>query len=424
MRALCVAVIVTLLLGTSVCSSPHKVIADASYLDTGGAGSGRSGSDPGSAGSGGSIAPAGSGGGAGSGTGGTVAGTDGPIDAPAGDPDSPMVSPDAHQGRDGISGGDTSSAGDGLAGGGVGGSSSTGGAGGATTTSTRSQLKKFVGNTTTEGEGTIRSDFLKYWDQLSAGPEGQWGAVRAGTMQYDWTKLDSIYDFTRKNHIPFHEYAFILGLEEPRFLTSDDEARAAVEDWIRSFCTRYPDTELINVVYEPLHIKPYYSNAIGGAGTSGYDWIVQSLLWARSYCPNSILLVTDYNIIEYPAENQAFIKLVNAIRAAGAPIDAIGAEGIDAARVPTSTVKAYIDKLAATGLPIYITSYGIGQEDDAKQEAVMKEQFPLFWTDDRIKGITFWGYVVGYTWRTGLGLIATDGTPRPAMTWLMSYLGR
>jgi endo-1,4-beta-xylanase len=405
MRTLNVAVIVTLLLGTSACSSSHRSIADASSLDTGGVGSG-------SAGSGGSIAPSGSGGGAGS------------IDAPAGKSDSPMVSPDAHLGEDGISGGDASVEGDSPASGGAGGSSATGGAGGATTTSTRSPAKKFVGNTTTEGKGTVGPDFIKYWDQLSAGPEGQWGAVRTGYLQYDWTELDTIYDFTRKNHIPFHEYAFILGLAEPRFLTTDDEARVAVEDWIRSFCTRYPDTELINVVSAPLHTKPYYSNAIGGAGTSGYDWIVQSLVWARTYCPNSILLVTDYNIIEYAAENQAFIKLVNAIRAAGAPIDAIGAEGTEAAKVPTSTVKAYIDKLAAIGLPIYITSYGIGQEDDAKQEAVMKEQFPLFWTDDRIRGITFWGYVVGSTWRPGLGLIATDGTPRPAMTWLMSYLGR
>jgi endo-1,4-beta-xylanase len=281
-------------------------------------------------------------------------------------------------------------------------------------------LKKFVGNTDTKG--VLRSDFLTYWDELTPENAGKPGAVLADTMTYDWSKLDPLYDFTRKNHIPFHELAFLWGSSDP--LPLGDDPRAAIEDWIRSFCARYPDTELIDVVLEPLHAGTYYRKYLGGDGASGYDWIVQAFTWARTYCPNSILLLTDYNTIEYSSDNQRFIELVNAALAAGAPIDALGSEAHDAARVPTTTVKAYLDKLAAIGLPIYITEYDIGQEDDATQEAVMKEQFPLFWTDDRIKGVTYWGYLVGFTWRRGTGLVNTDGTLRPAMTWLMSYLGR
>ena len=63
-------------------------------------------------------------------------------------------------------------------------------------------------------------------------------------------------------------------------------------------------------------------------------------------------------------------------------------------------------------------------EDDEKQEAIMKEQFSLFWTDDRSKDITFSEYVVGQIWRSGWGPLSTDGSPRPAMTWLLAYLGR
>jgi hypothetical protein len=63
-------------------------------------------------------------------------------------------------------------------------------------------------------------------------------------------------------------------------------------------------------------------------------------------------------------------------------------------------------------------------EDDEKQEAIMKEQFSLFWTDDRSKDITFSEYVVGQIWRSGSGRLSTDGSPRPAMTWLLAYLGR
>ncbi|ACS93589.1 conserved domain protein [Teredinibacter turnerae T7901] len=41
-----------------------------------------------------------------------------------------------------------------------------------------------------------------------------------------------------------------------------------------------------------------------------------------------------------------------------------------------------------------------------------------------MKGITLWGYVVGSTWVNGTGLIQSNGTPRPAMNWLMDYIGR
>ena len=42
--------------------------------------------------------------------------------------------------------------------------------------------------------------------------------------------------------------------------------------------------------------------------------------------------------------------------------------------------------------------------------------------DQAVRGITIWGYVVNRTWIEGSGLIQENGTPRPAMTWLMNYL--
>jgi len=54
----------------------------------------------------------------------------------------------------------------------------------------------------------------------------------------------------------------------------------------------------------------------------------------------------------------------------------------------------------------------------------MQEQFPVFFDHSAVAGITFWGYVVGATWRDNTGLIYDDGSQRPAMTWLMDYLGR
>ena len=74
-------------------------------------------------------------------------------------------------------------------------------------------------------------------------------------------------------------------------------------------------------------------------------------------------------------------------------------------------------------MPIFITEYDVDIADDTQQQAVMEQQFTVFWNSSAIKGITLWGYIYGSTWRPNTGLIR-NGTPRPAMTWLMNYLGR
>lgn len=87
-------------------------------------------------------------------------------------------------------------------------------------------------------------------------------------------------------------------------------------------------------------------------------------------------------------------------------------------------MKGLLDKLAATGLPIYISEYDIDQANDAEQLRVMQSQFPMFWSHPAVAGITLWGYVSGATWKPNTGLLSASGQPRPALRWLMQYLER
>jgi endo-1,4-beta-xylanase len=168
---------------------------------------------------------------------------------------------------------------------------------------------------------------------------------------------------------------------------------------------------------------PAYMNLIGGAGSSGYDWIVNAFKWARAACPKAILTLNDYNNIEYSSDSNHFISIVQAIKSAGAPIDAVGAQAHDAYKLSTSTVQGFLDNLATmTGLPVYITEYDINLADDSQQQMVMQSEFPMFWNDGNVKGITLWGYIVGATWEANTGLMTTSGTMRPAMSWLVDFV--
>ncbi|WP_437728349.1 endo-1,4-beta-xylanase [Sorangium sp. So ce861] len=304
-------------------------------------------------------------------------------------------------------------------GGGAGGEDNGAGGGGG------APAAKFVGNITTSG--AVRNGFATYWDQITPENEGKWGSVESSRGRRDWSKLDAIYKYAKDNNIIFKHHVFVWGSQQPNWIggLSGSEQQAAVRDWMKSFCERYPDTKYIDVVNEPPpHTTPSYKNGIGGDGASGWDWIVNSFKWAREFCPGAVLILNDYNNIEYENDHNNFVRIARAVIDAGAPVDALGAQAHDAYKINTSTVKGYLDKLAALGKPVYITEYDIGIADDNQQKRVMEEQFTMFWNHPAVPGITLWGYIVGTTWRDNTGIQHSNGNMRPAMAWLMEFLGR
>jgi endo-1,4-beta-xylanase len=310
------------------------------------------------------------------------------------------------------------------AGGSAGTGGSTQGGGGAGGAGGTAPLAKFVGNITT-GNSVDPSGrkFSTYWDQITPENAGKWGSVqRSATSALDWTRLDPIYDYAQKNNIIFKQHVFVWGSQQP----SGTLTEADVKKWMSEFCKRYPKTALIDVVNEPPpHTTPSYANAIGGGTNGDWKWIINAFTWAREACPNAILILNDYNNIEYADQNQHFIDIAKKVKAAGAPLDALGvqAHGL-AGNVSTNTMKMLITKMHEdTGLPVYVTEYDIGTADDAQQLAKYQEHMGFFLDTDWIPGVTLWGWIDGQTWVKNTGLIK-NGQPRPAMTWLMQELGR
>jgi endo-1,4-beta-xylanase len=282
---------------------------------------------------------------------------------------------------------------------------------------------KFVGNISTRGQ--IRADFPKFWNQFSPENEGKWGSVQPNEGTFNWGGLDREHTFAQQNNIIFKEHNFIWGAQQPNWV-NDGNAQQAVQNWMNSFCERYPDVKVIDVVNEPPpHTTPRYINGLGGTGASGFDWIANAFKMARQACPNAILLLNDYNNIELAGDNNHTIDIVTRIKAAGAPIDGVGAQAHGLANASSANVKRLIDNITTkTGLPVYITEFDLNIADDQRQMTVMQDLFTMFWNDPNVKGVTLWGYIVGSTWETNSGLMQGDGTMRPAMSWLMNFLAQ
>ena len=279
---------------------------------------------------------------------------------------------------------------------------------------------KFVGNITTSGD--VRSDFIQYWDQITPENEGKWGSVEGTQDSYNWGPVDRIYAYAREHNIPVKAHTMVWGQQAPNWINnlSAAEQRAEIEEWIRDYCTRYPDTAMMDVVNEahPNHAPANYArNAFGD------NWIIEVFQLARTHCPDTVLIYNDYNFLTW--DTDVILDLIRPAVEAGV-VDGLGmqAHSLYSPRVWTAQeIKDKLDLIGSLGTELYISEYDIEATNDQTQLQYMQMHFPVFYEHPQVVGITLWGYIYGSTWREGTGLIR-DGQPRPAMTWLMEYLGR
>jgi endo-1,4-beta-xylanase len=283
---------------------------------------------------------------------------------------------------------------------------------------------KFVGNLI-KSTTTVDPDFDTYWNQVTPENSGKWSSVEGTRDVMNWTQLDFAYNYSRSRGIPFRLHTLIWGQQYPTWMDSlpANEQREEVEEWIAALAARYPNVEYIDVVNEPLpgHAPAPFRNALGGAGTTGWDWVIWSFEKAREYFPNAKLHINDYNIINNDSATTQYLTIINLLNARGL-IDGIGEQAHFYESTSLTTLQNNLNRLAATGLPIYITELDVNIANDTNQSNRYQQLFPLFWTNPSVRGITFWGYKQGQIWRTDGFLLRSDGTERPALTWLKNYI--
>lgn len=307
-----------------------------------------------------------------------------------------------------------------------------------TTGATQAQLAKgatkFLGNITTSGQ--VRSDFGKYWNQITGENEHKWASVEGTRDKMDWTGGDSISSYAKRNGIPWKFHTLVWGSQYPSWMDNLSQADqlAEITEWFDAAAERYPDVPMIDVVNEAYmsdpnnfnagkHAPPSWRNALGGTGATGFDWIITSFKMARQRWPKAILIYNDYNTLEWGNEITWIKMIIPKLIAAGAPIDAVGFQAHGLRGTNAATLKTRLDEIAAAiKVPMYITEYDIGESDDTKQKNEYSAQIPVMWTHPSVAGITLWGYITGKTWVSGTGIMSDAGVERPAMMWLKDYI--
>ncbi len=150
------------------------------------------------------------------------------------------------------------------------------------------------------------------------------------------------------------------------------------------------------------------------------DWVIKSFELARKHFPKAKLLLNEYNVIVENGITTNYLGLINLLHERKL-IDGIGEQAHFYERASPEVLGANLDRLAAVGLPIYISEFDLNLANDADQANVMKKLFPIFWDHPQVAGVTHWGHQQGSVWRVNAYLIRSDGTTRPALDWINCY---
>lgn len=269
-------------------------------------------------------------------------------------------------------------------------------------------------------------NFSWYWDQVTPENAGKWESIEPARDMMFWAMLDAIYAYAQEHGFPFKMHTLVWGQQQPMWVEElpPVEQREEVEEWFAAVAARYPKLDLIDVVNEPLDAPPPYKEALGGDGVTGWDWMITAFELARKYFPRSKLLLNEYGIISSPSKARRYAELIELLKEREL-IDGIGIQchAFDMDAVSTATMQEVLDILAATGLPIYVSELDI-TGDDQTQLRRYQEKFPILWEHPAVAGVTLWGYIQGQMWQANAYLLRSDGSERPALTWLMEYVGR
>jgi endo-1,4-beta-xylanase len=209
---------------------------------------------------------------------------------------------------------------------------------------------------------------LRNLDQITPEWEMKMEAIVGDDGAFDFTRADRLAAFARDNGLRLHGHAliwysqdnaFFRGLPEARFGAEYDRYIAAVAGRYRGQATSW------DVVNEPVSEDGtglrdcLWSHRLGLDG-----YMIRAFEQARAADPEAVLFLNDYNLENIPAKGATFLKTVERLLKAGAPIGGLGTQSHLDIESPAGQIRAWMRDAGSLGLPIHISELDASQRRD------------------------------------------------------------
>ena len=180
----------------------------------------------------------------------------------------------------------------------------------------------------------------------------------------NWAGADAAYNWAQQNGYKFKFHTFVWGSQFPQWLTNSGltqaQQRAEIEQWMQLACQRYPNTWAIDVVNEPIKTPMPFTAALGGTGSTGWDWVITAFQLARQYCPNAKLLINEYGTENDPPVRNTYKTIINLLKTRGL-IDGIGIQAhyFNIDNMNRSAVTTMLNDYATLALDVWVSELDI-----------------------------------------------------------------
>jgi endo-1,4-beta-xylanase len=207
--------------------------------------------------------------------------------------------------------------------------------------------------------------------------EMKWGTIHPERDRYDFSQADELVAFAGRHQMRVRGHALVYGQvvdpPNPEYLSSMTDPvalRALMASHIQTIMKRYAGRiGAWDVVNEPLAWK---GSAEQGEGLAqhvfsralGPGYIAEALRLARAADPSAQLFINEFGTLEPGPRQERCFRLVQRLRAEGAPLDAVGFQGhvvpLLGGPGPTrAQIEAALRRFAALGVAVEITELNV-----------------------------------------------------------------
>ncbi len=203
----------------------------------------------------------------------------------------------------------------------------------------------------------------RQFGQITAGFEMKMEVVLRPDGSRNWAPGDRIAAWAAANRQRLHGHCLIWYAQDPeafRRLQGDPRAFAAAYDrYIAEVVRRWPAAGW-DVVNEPLDetgeaLRPSLWASVLGPEA----YMLRAFQVARAADPRAVLLLNEYGLESRPAKRLAFLKLVERLLEAGAPVTGLGTQCHIDVDLPAGAGAAMIADLGRLGLPVHVSELDV-----------------------------------------------------------------
>jgi endo-1,4-beta-xylanase len=207
--------------------------------------------------------------------------------------------------------------------------------------------------------------------------ETKWGTIHPAPDRFDSSQADEVVAFAMAHKMRVRGHALVYGHvidpPNPEYLARMTDAgalRALMAVHIQTVAGRYAGRATAwDVVNEPL---PPFGDRSQGDGlarhvfsrTLGPGYIAEALRLARQADPGAQLFINEFGALAPGPRQERYFRLVQELRAAGAPLDAVGFQRhvvplLGGSRLTRGQVEATLRRFAALGVAVEITELNV-----------------------------------------------------------------